>query len=310
VGRLSTILIIDDSDIHRGDMRAALEDAGDFARILEAVDGLSGLKLLLSESVDVVLCDLEMPGLDGEKLLRVKDPDPEGVPIPFIIVTASSDRDRITRLLEDGASDAVKKPFHPPDLVARLRLHLKIKQLQEELIVKNRRLEYISSTDEITGLKTRRYVNEVLETEFKRAQRYGQPLSILMADLDHFKHVNDTYGHPAGDAVLRATSDRLMDLLRATDVAGRYGGEEFILILAHNAIEGAQIAAERWRKAIGDKPFRVPDGREVPVTVSIGVATFDTSFTSSEQLVSAADTALYIAKESGRNRVEVFDSER
>jgi two-component system cell cycle response regulator len=308
-GPLSTILIIDDSDAHRAEIRTALEEAGDFASILEASDGLVGLKVLLNEQIDVVLCDLELPGLDGEKLLRVKDSEGGGAPIPFLFVTASEDRDRITRLLEDGASDVVKKPFHAPDLVARLRLHLKIKQLQEELMVKNRRLEYLSSTDEVTGLKTRRYVKEVLEVEFNRAQRYGQALSILMADLDHFKNVNDGYGHPAGDAVLRGTADRLNELLRGTDVAGRYGGEEFILILAHNSVEGAEVAAERWRKAIGSKPFKLPDGTEIPVTVSIGVATYSEAIGSAEQLISAADTALYMAKENGRNRVEVFDGE-
>lgn len=306
---MSTILIIDDSDAHRAEIRKVLEDAGDFASILEASDGLVGLKVLLDEQIDVVLCDLEISGIDGEKLLRFNNAEPAGVPIPFLFVTASEDRDRITRLLEDGASDAVKKPFHAPDLVARLRLHLKLKQLQEELMVKNRRLEVLSSTDEVTGLKTRRYVNEVLETEFKRAKRYGQTLSILMADLDHFKDVNDAYGHQAGDAVLRGTADRLAGLLRGADVAGRYGGEEFIIILAHNELEGARVAAERWRDAIGSKPFKLPDGSEITVTVSVGVATYDESFQSPEQLISAADTALYIAKENGRNRVEVFEGD-
>ena len=303
---MSTILIIDDSAAYRAEIRKVLEDAGDFASILEASDGLVGLKILLKEQIDVVLSDLEMPVLDGEKLLEVNNAEGHGVPIPFLFLTASQDRDRITRVLEGGASDVVKKPFHAPELVARLRLHLKIKQLQEELIVKNRRLELLSSTDEVTGLKTRRYVNDMLEIEFKRAKRYGQSLSILMADLDHFKDVNDAYGHQAGDVVLRGTADRLIGLLRGTDVAGRYGGEEFIIILAHNELGGAQVAAERWRDAIGSAPFKLPDGSEVPVTVSIGVATYDESMLSPEQLISAADTALYIAKGNGRNRVEIL----
>ena len=305
---MPTILVIDDSEGHRAEIRAALSEAREFDTILEAGDGIQGLKLLLNETVDLVLCDLELPGLDGEKLLRVKDANARGVPVPFLFVTGSQDRDRRTRLIEDGASDVVQKPFFTPDLVARLRLHLKIRQLQQELMVKNRRLEYLSTTDEVTGLRTRRYVNEMLRGEFQRARRYGQPLSVLMADLDHFKRVNDQYGHPAGDAVLRAAADRLQEHLRATDVAGRYGGEEFVVVLPHNDLEGATLAAERWRDMIGGKPFALPDGREIRVTVSIGVAAYARSMESPDELVSAADTALYMAKENGRDRVECFEA--
>jgi len=304
---LPTILVIDDSELHRAEIRTAVADAGDFDRVLEAGDGIQGLKQLLNESVDLVLCDLELPGLDGEKLLRVKDANSGGVPVPFLFVTGSGDRERRTRLIVDGASDVVQKPFFAPDLVARLRLHLKIRQLQQELMIKNRRLEYLSTTDEVTGLRTRRFVNDTLRVEFQRARRYGQSLSVLMADLDHFKRVNDKFGHPAGDAVLRATAERLQEQLRATDLGGRYGGEEFVVVLPHNDLSSATQAAERWRAMIADKPFLVTGGREIQVTMSVGVATFERSMGSPDELVSAADTALYIAKENGRNRVECFE---
>lgn len=304
---MPTILVIDDSELHRAEIRTAVADAGDFDRVLEAGDGIQGLKQLLNESVDLVLCDLELPGLDGEKLLRVKDANSGGVPVPFLFVTGSGDRERRTRLIVDGASDVVQKPFFAPDLVARLRLHLKIRQLQQELMIKNRRLEYLSTTDEVTGLRTRRFVNDTLRVEFQRARRYGQSLSVLMADLDHFKRVNDKFGHPAGDAVLRATAERLQEQLRATDLGGRYGGEEFVVVLPHNDLSSATQAAERWRAMIADKPFLVTGGREIQVTMSVGVATFERSMGSPDELVSAADTALYIAKENGRNRVECFE---
>ena len=304
---MATILLIEDSEVQRGEIRAALERAGGFDRVLEAGDGLCGLRMLLEEPVDVVLCDLEMPGLDGEKLLRVRNANPAGAAVPFLFVTASGDRDRRARLLEDGACDAVTKPFHPPDLVARLKLHLKIKELQDELLVKNKRLEYLSTTDELTGLRTRRFINEVMATEFMRAERYATDLSVLMADLDHFKAINDEFGHPAGDAVLRGVCERLLGDLRATDVAGRYGGEEFIVVLPHNCLEGARIAADRWRESVAKTSFRIPGGRRIRASLSVGVAAYHAGLREPAELISAADTALYQAKENGRDRVEVFE---
>jgi len=301
---VATILIIDDSDAHRAEIRHALEGVADFDKVLEASDGLQGLRLLLNENIDVVLCDLEMPGLDGDKLLRVKDASPGGSNVPFLFLTASQSLDRRARLLEAGASDAVTKPFHPPDLVARLRLHLKIKKLQDELRIKNETLARMSTTDAVTGLRTRRYVSEVLSIEFLRARRYKSPLSLLMADLDLFKQVNDRYGHPAGDSVLRGVSSILLGQLRATDVAGRYGGEEYIVILAGNECEGARIVAERWRQAVEEASFDAPDGRSMSVTLSIGVASFGQQMNAPDELVSAADIALYQAKDAGRNCVK------
>lgn len=303
---MATILLIEDSDASRAEIREALEADGPFDRILEASDGIEGLRALLGEAIDVVLCNLELPGLDGDKLLRLRDARADSAPIPFLFITASQNMARRTRLLEDGACDALSKPFHAPDLVARLRLHLQIKQLQDELLVKNRRLEDLSRTDLVTGLRTRRAIEEVLEAEFRRAERYGTPLSVLMADLDHFKQVNDSYGHVAGDAVLRAVSDRVQAQLRATDVAGRYGGEEFLVVLQHNDHEGAVVVAERWRESVAAEAFELADGRAVRATLSIGVASFAPGMKTRQELVTAADAALYKAKDDGRNRVAVF----
>jgi len=302
---LATILIIDDSAAHRAEILNALEPERIFDRYLVAEDGLQGLKLLLNEQVDVVLCDLEMPGFDGEKILRVKDQSPGGSTIPFIFISASQNYERRARLLDQGASDAITKPFHPAELVARMRLHLKIKRLQDELRVKNETLARLSTTDAVTGLRTRRYVSEVLSIEFLRARRYGTCLSVLMADLDHFKLINDQFGHPAGDAVLRGVAALLQNGLRATDVAGRYGGEEILVLLSGNDLVGAEVVAERWRTRVERYRLDLADGREVGVTLSIGVAAYDRNMESPEALVSAADAALYRAKAAGRNCVEV-----
>ena len=305
---MPTLLIIDDSAVHRAQIARAIEPAQIFDQIVEAEDGLKGLKFLLNHPVDVVLCDLEMPGIDGEKLLRVKDSTPASRNVPFVFVTACQDLDRRIRLLEGGAADLVMKPFHPGELAARLRLHLKVKKLQDELRVKNESLARLSTTDALTGLRTRRYAQEVLSIEFLRARRYGSPLSVIMADLDHFKLVNDTYGHPAGDVVLRGVSSLLLSQLRATDVAGRYGGEELIVIMAQSELEGAGLFAERWRKSVESASFDTSDAEALEAKISVGVASYDPSMKSPDDVVAAADAALYRAKEKGRNRTEVAES--
>ncbi len=300
---MATILIVDDSETQRGEIRVAIEEARLFDTILEATDGYQGLKMLLAENVDLVLCDLELPGLDGEKLLRVKQKNPLGDYIPFVFLTGTTDLDRKARLLDGGACDAIAKPFHPADLIARLKLHLKVKRLQEELRAKNEELELLSSVDGLTQLRTRRYVFERLAIEFLRARRYGYPLSVVMADLDHFKSLNDEYGHPGGDVVLRGVSDQLNEVVRATDVAGRYGGEELFVVMQGD-IDGAAKMSERWRQRVESTAYEIPGGRRAHVTLSIGVAQYDGAMESPEELIAVADQKLYLAKKNGRNRIE------
>lgn len=303
---MQTLLLIEDSPAHRAEIRRVLESANLFGRIIEASDGIEGLKLLISEqSVDLVLCDLEMPGLDGEKLLQIKQAQLVDREIPILFLTASTDLDRRVRLLESGASDTITKPFHPADLVARLRLHLKLKFLQDELREKNEVLKGMSTTDHLTELRTRRYLSEVLAVECLRSKRYRSPLSVVMADLDYFKLVNDSYGHAVGDSVLRGTADVLRENLRATDVAARWGGEEFLVVLPEADLQGASLWAERWREDIERHEFEEPDGKKLKITISIGVATFNDDMDNQGVLIDAADKALYRAKEAGRNRVVV-----
>jgi len=301
---MATLLVIEDSPGQRAEIRRALEPVGLFERILESGDGLQGLKLLLAERPGLVLCDVEMPGLDGERLLQVKEARPEVRDVPLLFLTADPDLDRRARLLEGGASDLIAKPFHPSELVARLRLHLNLKRLRDELCEKNEALSRLSTTDSLTGLRNRRYVDEVLAIEILRARRYGSPLSVLMADLDHFKEVNDAHGHVAGDEVLRGVASLLRDNLRATDVGGRYGGEEFIVIMAQNPVEGARLLGERWREAVARAHFDLPCVGPLRVTLSVGVAGYDRDkHHTAGDLIAAADAALYRAKQAGRNRV-------
>jgi len=299
---MATLLLIEDSAGQRAEIRAALESSAAFDRILEAVDGLHGLRLLLSEAVDVVLCDLELPGLDGEKLLRMRTAARGECEVPFIFLSSVTDHERRARLLRGGASDSITKPFHAADLVARVELHLKLVRLQRELIQKNRLLEQLSTTDPLTGLRNRRYLTEMLAMEFLRAQRHRTPLSVVMADIDHFKAVNDRHGHAAGDAVLEGVAGVLKRSMRGSDHGGRYGGEEFLLVLANAEVDGARIFAERLRQEVEETAF-ANDAGAIHVTLSLGIASLRAAHETPGDLVAEADEALYRAKQAGRNRV-------
>lgn len=300
---MATVLVIEDSDVAREHIKGVLERAGLFSQILEASDGLAGLRAILQQPVDVVLCDLEMPGLDGEKLLRAHRERRGAEDVPFFFLTAERDPDRLARLLRAGAADTITKPFHPAELLARVETHLRLRGLRAELREKNTILERLSTTDALTGLRNRRYVNEVLTLEVLRATRYGTGLSVLMADVDHFKHVNDTYGHPVGDAVLQSIGEVIRQMLRKTDMGGRYGGEEFIAVLNHTDIDGAATLGERLRQSVAATECSAHDGSRFSITLSVGIAQLE-SEEDVASLVRAADTALYAAKAGGRNRVE------
>jgi diguanylate cyclase (GGDEF)-like protein len=222
-----------------------------------------------------------------------------------VFLTGEDDPARRARTLDAGASDVLTLPVHSGELVSKLRIHLRLKRLQDDLRVKNDTLGRLSTVDGLTGLRTRRYVDDVLSIEFLRARRYGNPLTILMGDIDHFKKVNDEFGHLAGDAALRGVASILLHDLRSTDVAGRYGGEEILVVLAQNEISGARILADRWRTAVEEARHADPAGQVVGVTLSIGVASLGPEMVSPESLVGAADAALYRAKSSGCNRVEL-----
>lgn len=295
-----TLLLIDDSETQRAELRAVLEEAG-FDRLLEARDGIEGLRRLLEDPVDLVICDVEMPGLDGSKLVHMSRAA-EGREIPFVMLTALQDPHRRARLFLEGARDVVTKPYHPVELVARLRHNLEVVRLQRELVAKNALLERLSATDELTGLRNRRHVERALRIEFMRAERYGTPLAAIMADVDHFKEVNDRHGHAAGDRVLREVAAVLSTGLRETDVVGRYGGEEFLLLL-QVPLEGAVVAAERWRRALEARHIELDDDTRIHVTASLGIAVHAPGMGGPEALVGAADVALYEAKARGRNCV-------
>lgn len=299
----TTCLIIDDSEGVRNRLIEGLSSAQVFDRFITAEDGLEGFRKMRSEAVDLVLCDLDMPAFDGFKFLRMKCGDPSLSEVPVILLTGREDVDSKVRGLSAGASDYLTKPFDQLELIARVNVHMNLKRLRDELREKNEELERLARTDELTGVANRRYLMECLEQEFARSQRYQRPFSLLMADLDHFKRINDSYGHQVGDDVLVRTAAAMRSTLRQNDIVGRYGGEEFALMLPETEVEGALTVAERCRQMIEELVVEV-QGVRVPVTASLGLATNPSaSIASVDALMRVADGALYEAKRAGRNRV-------
>lgn len=297
-----TLLIIDDSSTMRSQLRAALEAAFDEITIYEEADGLAGYKAMLTRRPDLVLCDLVMPGFDGQKLLTMRSQRPETAAIPVIMLTAADDIERKVELLDKGAADYVTKPFHPKELAARVRVHLRLKLLSDEVQAANARLEALATTDELTGLSNRRLFEQLLALEHQRTIRYKTPLSIALVDVDNFKDVNDTYGHQMGDEVLRNLGTLIHSAIRTTDLAARYGGEEICILLPHTPLAGAMELAERLRILV-EQATHILGDHTISKTISIGVACSLSGEETSAELLKRADEALYAAKRSGRNRV-------
>lgn len=300
-----SVLIIDDSQAVRERIINTLESFDFFARYHEAEDGLEGFKKLLASPVDIILCDLEMPRIDGFKFLSMLKSRPDLQDVPVIILTGMNDRELKIKGLKQGAIDFITKPFDPEELLARVKVHLKIKHLQDDLKRSNELLLELSNTDHLTRLFNRRYMMDAMDKEVQRTIRKGGNLSLLILDIDHFKLVNDSYGHLQGDAVLQRVAMHLSRELRNYDVAARYGGEEFVAVLPDATLKEAAFVAERVRASIQDIKF---EGELSPLslTASLGVATFPAQGCNTvDEFIKLADDALYRAKSNGRNRVEL-----
>jgi diguanylate cyclase (GGDEF)-like protein len=280
--------------------------------VLEARNGEEGLRLARTQLPDLILLDLRMPGADGIAVARDLREHPSTKHIPFVLLSAVRDTDAKIQAFQAGAEDYVEKPFKLEELEARMRTWLNrremLRGLESQVASLNAtksELELALQLDDKTGLHNFREFQRRLKDEFLRAERYGTPLSLVFLDLDHFKAVNDTLGHQAGDIVLRQFATLVAGGARANDVAARYGGEEFAVILPHTDGEMAVRVAERIRHAASDFVFLAHEGTPRRITVSAGVATYDKNspIDSVDGLIRAADSALYRAKDAGRNRV-------
>ena len=293
------VLIAEDSLVVRTVLRRQLEAQG--YTIVEADDGYSALAVCRKTKPDVVLLDIEMPGLDGYQVLEQMKADPALSEVPVVFLTGHTGAEDLVEGLRLGAHDYLRKPFESSELIARVSAAARVKALQDELRRRNAELDVIGRTDALTGLFNRRHIEERLNEVASTARRHGFTFGVVMLDIDHFKNVNDTVGHAGGDTVLREFATRTRRVLRQEDIPGRWGGEEFLLVLPHTDLEGIAKLGERVRAAVAAEPFALDDGGQLAVTVSCGGAVGE-GF-EPEELVKRADAALYEAKESGRNRV-------
>jgi two-component system cell cycle response regulator len=294
------VLVAEDSRTLRSILRGQLREHG--YRVVEAHDGAEAVTVCRQERPDVVLLDVEMPLMDGHLVLASIKRDPALVDVPVVFVTARVTTEDVVQGLDLGAHDYLRKPFEPSELLARVHAALRTKRLQDELRVRNAELDQVSRTDALTGLHNRRHLEERLAEYVSLLKRHGGELGVVLLDVDRFKRVNDEHGHAAGDAVLRILAGRVRESLRAEDVPGRWGGEEFLVLLPATGIDGTASVAERVRHSVARDPFQL-SGIELAVTVSVGAAAgVEDGW---EGLVRRADTCMYAAKEGGRNRVEV-----
>ena len=290
------ILAIDDAPTN---LLTLGEVLGDEFALQIATSGAEGLALAGQSAPDLILLDVMMPEMDGFETCRRLKADPLTRDIPVIFVTALNSPEDETLGLEAGAVDFISKPLHSAVVRARVRTHITLKRQAD-------RLRSMSFIDGLTGIANRRQFDEALLREWRACLRTGTSLALTMIDIDHFKQFNDTYGHPAGDACLRAIAGILDGAMnRSHDLIARYGGEEFVCLLPDINLTGAQVKAEQLRQAVQSLSIVHKTSSTAPVvTISLGLAHFvPTDKLTPEQLVAAADAQLYTAKHAGRNRV-------
>ena len=297
------ILVVEDDAVTRARLAFLLRKNGYTVEIAE--DGDDGWTKFQSGYYPIVLTDWSMPGLSGPQLCaKVRDYEGE-LYTYLILITGQTEKSKVTEGLEAGADDYVTKPFDSGELLARLRTGRRILDLQASMREAQRRLQELASRDGLTGVLNRRALEERVSEAYNYFVRRGTPLSLAMLDLDHFKRINDSHGHQAGDDVLKEAAARVSDAVREYDAVGRYGGEEFMVLLPDTPEVEAQVIAERIRSSIADRPIETRDGGTIAATVSIGVATVAPGFPGHiKDVIECADAALYEAKRGGRNRVE------
>ena len=290
------VLIVDDSPEALALVKARL--AEESLDVVIADCGTAGLDMARSERPDLILLDVDMPDLSGFDVCRKLKANKDVRMIPVVFLTGSDDVADKIEGLNVGAVDYVTKPFDAFELQARVNAALRTKHMQD-LLIEHARI------DPLTEMPNRRALMERLRQEWDRVQRHAGSLSFIMADLDHFKRINDTYGHSIGDKVLQKVAKAIVSQCREVDLPGRYGGEEFSVTVPNETAEGTMVLADRCRRAIAEARVRVR-GEQVRVTASFGVAEA-VDMPSVEALVVAADDALYRAKQGGRDRVALAD---
>jgi diguanylate cyclase (GGDEF)-like protein len=298
------VLAAEDNPVLQSMLRGMLTTWGYNAVI--ARNGAEAFQQLISDDAPrLAILDWMMPGMDGVEICRRLRAAAREPYIYLLLLTARTEAADLVEGMEAGADDYLTKPFNSQELRVRLRAGTRILELQEQLLHAREALRQQATHDGLTGLLNRSCILEILSNELARADREGKSVAVLMVDIDNFKPVNDTYGHLAGDAVLRELSGRMRSVIRRYDSVGRYGGEEFIVVLPGCDGPSAWLQAERVREAFAGRACQA-GAQSIPITCSIGVASHSAEFPpDSDALIRSADAALYSAKHLGRNRVEM-----
>jgi two-component system cell cycle response regulator len=297
------ILVVDDSPVSRKVLEHALSDEP--CTLFFAESGEEALRLFQERRPALVITDWMLPDSSGPELCERIRADGQNSYTYIILLTSMTEKDSVVKGLAAGADDYLTKPFDASELLARIGVGRRIIDLHREIEAKNRLLEEAARTDDLTGLANRRAIEEWATRQLRGAARHAFPLWVVLADLDSFKSINDNYGHDAGDAVLQKFAEILRKNTRASDLSGRLGGDEFLLILTHVERANIEIALDRLREQFGSQIFTF-NGHKVKVTASFGIAGFQGGeVLEFGALVRQADKALYVAKRGGRNQVKV-----
>jgi len=301
------ILVADDDRITRALLGRWVTRWG--YELVHAVDGKDALEKLLSDpEIQICVIDWMMPEMNGPEVIRVLREQRSEPYVYTVLLTAKTETDDVVEGLQSGADDYIHKPCHPLELEVRLRVGKRMVELQQSLIDARELLRFEATHDPLTHLHNRRSINEHLKGRLAKARETKSSLSVVMMDIDHFKAINDNHGHHIGDVVLREVPMRFRNALRAEDVAGRYGGEEFLLVLDDCPAPLAMEVAERLRNELSARPV-AKDGLSLNFSASLGVACSDAfPRADAEALVRAADAALYRSKSTGRNRVTMAET--
>jgi diguanylate cyclase (GGDEF)-like protein len=313
------VLVVDDSPLDRKIVSTQLLKEGHTVETAE--NGREGLQIALRWMPHVIMSDWMMPEMDGLEFCRTLRRSDEISNVYVMMLTGNDQSDDLVTALDAGADDYIPKPINKAVVVARLRAAARVIRLQEraardreairafaaDLSIANRKLQHMALNDTLTGLPNRRYAMDRLGKEWERAQRQGKPFLAIILDIDHFKSVNDQYGHDVGDVVLQHTAQAMKDCMRASDDVCRFGGEEFLCICPDADIEVAQTMGDRLRRAVENNHIDAA-GFDGHVTVSVGAAAYSPDCESVHAMLKLADEALYAAKEAGRNKVCIVDS--
>ena len=297
------VLVVDDSPVYRKLIEHALEDGG--YTPLFAQNGREALELYAQHAPAIVITDWMMPDFSGPELCERIRSHAQRAYTYIIVLTSISEKDNVVKGLAAGADDYLTKPFDPGELLARIGVGRRTIGLHREIEAKNKLLEEMAHTDPLTGLPNRRAIEDCAARQLRGAARHGYAIWVANADLDNFKSINDSYGHDAGDRVLQKFGEVLRENTRASDISGRMGGDEFLLVMTHLDEKSTRLTVERLRKQFAALQFSF-GGDVVSVTASFGIAGFQGKEPPEfAKLVRQADKALYAGKRAGRNRVTV-----